>query len=1050
MPSKKTKKKDEFMEGSIVRIKMENFVTYTSCEILPGPYLNAIIGPNGTGKSSVVCAICLGLAGKTQVLGRAKDIGEFVKHGAEKATIEIELYNPKGANWVVKREIHRQREMIGSRSTWYLQGKAAKQRDVEEMIGSLNIQVSNLCQFLPQDKVADFAKMNSYELLESTQKSVGSQDMYEQHMRLKELRGQEKNMLKKHNELVEHKEKLVKMNQRLEEDVRKFHNRQRHMRHVELLEQKKPWVEYVEKRSEFLTLKEQKDELALKVRDARRKNEPMAKKAEVLEHKKQELDQDMRQKLSEFKTNQQTLQRKRDRLTEQEEEIKDAQEELKQKKTKEEKRKKTVLDWKKSLDGYQKELDEIPESSDIKPEIEKNSNRLRQIGKELSKIDSECSSIRRDIEDARSEMKELQDQLKVLNDQRNVRLRFLEQRRRDTYAAVKWLQANKDMFKKPIHEPVMLVLNVHKQEHVRYIEKTIPEKELWAFVCEDTEDHRLFMSEVRDKQKLRISAVSMEPTHLPNPQRPIDALRRWGFEYYLTDLFDGPPAVLAYLCKQYRMHNIPLGTKWTQDNVKKVIDESGLWYFYTPHEQYSVNQSKYGNRKKTSRSTGVTEPKILSISIDMTAKRNLEMQLQQLEQRIQMLADQYKQHEQERKGLTMQDNQLRDERKQLLNRQNRRKTVMSHIKQKTDAIAKSEREALDSEAEEQKFKQKVRSINSKKVKLIVDYKDILMECSNKSKERVIIAFKYALVTSDKAHLEEERRETSALLQQVTAQHKEISDLAKETKDEARNLLCVAKRKTDTGPNEDLDPELKEIFKNYPGTVTEIEDMIHEETVRANSCYQTDARVVEEYNEREKEIAETTEELDKHINFIETHKTEIEEGKQRWLPPLRELIAKVNVSFTDFFSQMGCAGEVALDYENEDDFDRYGITIRVKFRANEQLRELTSHYQSGGERSVSTILYLMALQEINKCPFRVVDEINQGMDPNNERKVFEFMVQTACREATSQYFLITPKLLPNLKYGPKMAIHCVFNGHWVDPHLSWNIDKFIQRQREAGQ
>ena len=49
---------------------------------------------------------------------------------------------------------------------------------------------------------------------------------------------------------------------------------------------------------------------------------------------------------------------------------------------------------------------------------------------------------------------------------------------------------------------------------------------------------------------------------------------------------------------------------------------------------------------------------------------------------------------------------------------------------------------------------------------------------------------------------------------------------------------------------------------------------------------------------------------------------------------------------------------------------------MKFRKAEQMRELTSHYQSGGERSVSTILYLMALQELNKCPFRVVDEINQ--------------------------------------------------------------------------
>jgi hypothetical protein len=50
-----------FQPGSIVRIKVQNFVTYTQVEVFPGPNLNMVIGPNGTGKSTIVCAICLGL-----------------------------------------------------------------------------------------------------------------------------------------------------------------------------------------------------------------------------------------------------------------------------------------------------------------------------------------------------------------------------------------------------------------------------------------------------------------------------------------------------------------------------------------------------------------------------------------------------------------------------------------------------------------------------------------------------------------------------------------------------------------------------------------------------------------------------------------------------------------------------------------------------------------------------------------------------------------------------------------------------------------------------
>jgi structural maintenance of chromosomes protein 5 len=53
--------------GAIVRVKLVNFVTYSSAEFFPGPSLNMVIGPNGTGKSTLVCAICLGLGWGTQV-----------------------------------------------------------------------------------------------------------------------------------------------------------------------------------------------------------------------------------------------------------------------------------------------------------------------------------------------------------------------------------------------------------------------------------------------------------------------------------------------------------------------------------------------------------------------------------------------------------------------------------------------------------------------------------------------------------------------------------------------------------------------------------------------------------------------------------------------------------------------------------------------------------------------------------------------------------------------------------------------------------------------
>lgn len=55
--------------GSIVRISVKNFCTFSACEVFPGPKLNIVIGPNGTGKSALTHAICLACGGKADDTG---------------------------------------------------------------------------------------------------------------------------------------------------------------------------------------------------------------------------------------------------------------------------------------------------------------------------------------------------------------------------------------------------------------------------------------------------------------------------------------------------------------------------------------------------------------------------------------------------------------------------------------------------------------------------------------------------------------------------------------------------------------------------------------------------------------------------------------------------------------------------------------------------------------------------------------------------------------------------------------------------------------------
>jgi hypothetical protein len=124
---------------------------------------------------------------------------------------------------------------------------------------------------------------------------------------------------------------------------------------------------------------------------------------------------------------------------------------------------------------------------------------------------------------------------------------------------------------------------------------------------------------------------------------------------------------------------------------------------------------------------------------------------------------------------------------------------------------------------------------------------------------------------------------------------------------------------------------------------------------------------------------------------------------------------------------------------------------------------------------------MALQSLARAPFRLVDEINQGMDPRNERLVTPLplprskrdntaninsslvharLVAIACAAARedgrggSQYFLITPKLLSGLEFHPKMTVHCIASGEYMpeDGHEKMDFaalaKKTLQLKRAA--
>ncbi|CAG9122331.1 unnamed protein product [Plutella xylostella] len=275
----------------------------------------------------------------------------------------------------------------------------------------------------------------------------------------------------------------------------------------------------------------------------------------------------------------------------------------------------------------------------------------------------------------------------------------------------------------------------------------------------------------------------------------------------------------------------------------------------------------------------------------------------------------------------------------------------------------------------------------------------------------------------------------------------IENLLTRAKSTAKEKLLEAKQSCNNKLPQDPSFPYKEEFEALPTTMAALMEHSGELQTRIHFMDKGDDQVIKEYEEREKTISKLKADVNNSSSVNKQMEDKMIQLREAWLPPLEELLQGIGVTFGDMFAKMGCAGEIKLDKGGSDeDYDKYGIAILVRFRDNELLQQLTRHTQSGGERALTTAIYLMSLQLRVTSPFRCVDEINQGMDPINERKMFQLLVKVTTDCDNGQYFLLTPKLLSKLDYNPKIMVHTIQNGRTIMNYKKWKLNKFLECAR----
>ncbi|XP_050356467.1 structural maintenance of chromosomes protein 5 [Nymphalis io] len=1031
--------------GCIYRIYLQNFVTYKEVELYPGTSLNLIIGPNGTGKSTFVSAIILGLCGKPNIIGRASKVSDYIQTGCETATIEIELYQETGMkNVIIKRTIY-----MKEVSKWSIDNVAVPEKDVRCLIERFNIQVDNLCQLLPQDRVQSFSELNSKELLKSTLSAVKGENSVKILDNLIKAGLEKDNLKKTASQTVTHLNNLKKENERLRVEVDVMKKRNEFEEQIQICERKKKWLECKVLKDKLKQHESDKKKAIAALKACEDKLKPIQNNIEIDKRSINVMEQEKLAIVREIENLKELVKKTIETVQTKEYDIRDAQLSYQDKVERRNNKEHELSEAKAKLEMLINNKQTLESKKGTESDLQAELQALKQtIGKTTAAYDG-VKKQHQQIEyqlthQIEVRISQLNKRLTALRDVNNKRLSTLERYSKDTYKAVEWLRENRHLFKHPVHEPMMLVINFKDPKLARYLEATVPARDLVAFTFECKDDMNRFLRAARSERGLRaVNAVSSRAAPPPAPGAPPPA--HLGFRAYLAHALDAPPAVLRYLCAAYGLHRIPLGDRHTYENADKVPPH--ITCFFTENHKFTVRTSAY-SREVSCTTFEVRPARLLANTLDVDQISAVETELKTLEQEKKEKQNQLNNLQNRLTTLEAQEQQLNPEKIEIENTIGKIRNLSAFIRiqeKKTNELA-NER-PVDINREKLVCKAKQKEAVMKQCTLHEELLKIFKKIHQNYFKMKILTMKLEMtrvkINEYKSKFRKSESELEELKERVQSKEMQIQQLTLKVNECITQIKRICNNKL---PNDPDFPYAVQ-FDALPMDLIQLQAHHSELETRMNAINPGDTQIIKEYEAKEKEIAELEEQETKIQNKIIKMQNFINQLKNQWLTDVQQLIHNINVNFTEMFKRVDCAGEVKLEKgDNEDDFSAYGIGIWVKFRDKEEMMQLSRNTQSGGERALTTALYLLSLQSLASVPFRCVDEINQGMDTVNERKMIQLLVKETTDLQNSQYFLLTPKLLRNLEYNESIMVHTIMNGKELMNYKDWKYRSFLQKAR----
>jgi chromosome segregation ATPase len=135
--------------------------------------------------------------------------------------------------------------------------------------------------------------------------------------------------------------------------------------------------------------------------------------------------------------------------------------------------------------------------------------------------------------------------------------------------------------------------------------------------------------------------------------------------------------------------------------------------------------------------------------------------------------------------------------------------------------------------------------------------------------------------------------------------------------------------------------------------------------------------------------------------------ELDERKKAWRAAVAGLIEEITPVYQHVLGTVGALGGVRL--EEGSGIEDTGLQLLVGYKGAPP-SVLDPYTQSGGERSVALVAFMLSLQSRIISPLRAMDEFDIHMDPKNREAIFSMILAQSKANQNSQNIVITPSII----------------------------------------